>query len=98
MSFRSLIGTPNSEETFQIECENITIHIKLRLGELGVPRQQSQKQNISIRKEDQILTKPFKSIGKLRYWGTRIGLEQNALKVWIYGNQSFPAQHSSQIR
>ena len=30
------------------------------------------------------ITKPFKNIGTLRYFGTRIGLDQEALKVWVY--------------
>ena len=60
--------------------------IKLRLGRNWVSSQttKSKAEYFESEREDQILTKPFKNIGKLRYWGTRIGLEQNALKVWIY--------------
>ena len=61
-------------------------YIKMRLGRVWATSQtaKSKAEYFESEREDQILTKPFKNIGKLRYFGTRIGLEQEALKVWVY--------------
>jgi hypothetical protein len=61
-------------------------YIKMRLGRVWATSQtaKSKAEYFESDREDQILTKPFKNIGSLRYFGTRIGLEQEALKVWVY--------------
>ena len=58
----------------------------MRLGRVWATSQSatSKAEYFESEREDQILTKPFKNIGKIRYMGTRIGLEQEALQVWVY--------------